>query len=226
MRIYICKNCGNLTESEHNNKLFCSTCGAPLTNSKQEEEETSSQATAVSAPPHPIDLGSKQHTTEKISPRPSQEIPTEADETKKPPLTSEPAAIGITSRQKEVPLDSPGKETSPPSSSSEVMALDTSTQQAEVSLDSAPTPMEIFEDKNLVVCPQCSYGCNPSWSKCPICNAEIANASDLKKITEADLKFDKTSLKEKLISCPKCDYSCNPNWESCPICQTKLEKSD
>jgi hypothetical protein len=88
--------------------------------------------------------------------------------------------------------------------------------------------MEIYENTNLVACPQCSYGCDPTWGNCPICQAEISGLENLKKVSDSDpsdFVLDESELKKQLTPCPKCQYACDPGWDKCPICQTALNQT-
>lgn len=235
MKIYICKNCGKLTESEAATaeNLFCSTCGAPLAESKSEDKEVQPHSTspppgqpiprvAVAPPPRPAMPPAEPAETEETSVSPHEEAePEPLAEPESISSGNAPSSQG-TSEQVAVPVDSP--DASPSGGRSQIAPhiAGPNAPQDQGSDDSAIQVMEVYEDKNLVVCPECSYGCNPSWDKCPICGTQIAGNPDLQNITDADFSFSEDSLKQKLIPCPKCQYSCDPNWDACPICQTKL----
>jgi RNA polymerase subunit RPABC4/transcription elongation factor Spt4 len=221
--IYICKNCGNLTESEAKDLLFCSTCGAPLGDPKPEPTAQPRPITTEAVQPSPRPIHTQQ-TRPPLSapPEPSEEV--EPPETMETPQTSESPRERTPPQQTAIPLDTPevtrrlqtmSPESSPPGSSSEA--------QPQSSEDTPPI-MEVFEDNNLVACPQCSYACDPNWTQCPICGVEIAGASDLQKVSEVTIEFDEESLKGKLIPCPKCQYACDPSWgtDKCPICGADL----
>ncbi|NVM53667.1 MAG: hypothetical protein HWN66_08180 [Candidatus Helarchaeota archaeon] len=200
MPVLICKNCGNLTESEKVDELFCSTCGASLDGIKPEEKEEK---------PQTIQLPTSQPE--------SDQKPSET------PTTDQKPAEQPTSDQK-----SPEQPSVSPVELPEIKENETESAppQAQVAFAVEPQVMEVYENKNLVACPQCSYGCDTAWDKCPICGSQISGASNLQKITETDFKFSEETLKEKLVPCPKCNYFCDPNWQKCPICQTELKQSE
>ncbi|MDD1777299.1 MAG: hypothetical protein LUQ65_03950, partial [Candidatus Helarchaeota archaeon] len=86
--------------------------------------------------------------------------------------------------------------------------------------------MEVYENKELVACPQCGYGCDPNWGKCPLCEAPISGTGELKKVSEMDFTADESSFTKGLVPCPKCQYFCDPSWGTCPICNSELKKSE
>jgi len=218
--------CGNLTESEKTEDVFCSSCGAPITESKPEQKEEKLESGTSSSPvPTPPSTESRRTPTTQRPSIPQKETPDKSSTEKNLPPT-EPPRLPDSSRQTEVPLDSINADMRIPTSSEESISSQAPSHPAPVSVDSSPQAMDVYEDKNLVVCPQCSYGCNPLWATCPICGTQIAGAENLQKITEAEFTINEESLKQSLIPCPKCGYSCDPAWEKCPICQTKLEKSE
>jgi DNA-directed RNA polymerase subunit RPC12/RpoP len=237
MPIYICKNCGNLTETDEKENLFCATCGAPLADSQPEkkaasdlastqEKEESHPIPAPSIAEEPAEPKSEQAPTP-LDAAPAQETTLAgSDEPEVPPQSAAPPPTPQSSRSQQtpVPLGVPDRPPSIPTTSAESTPPGTSSPQEATT--GAPGIIEVYEDKTLVVCPECSYGCAPTWSKCPICGTEIAGAENLQNIAEADLKFDEESLKDDLIPCPKCEYACQKSWDTCPICQTKLNQSE
>ncbi len=237
MPIYICKNCGNLTETDEKENIFCSTCGAPLADSQPETKSAPAQVSnetkqEANQTPDPIPLEKpaeqkpEQASTPPAAISAQETPPSESDEPDILPQTAAASPPPQESRpqQTPVPLGVPDRPSSIPTSSAESTPLGTSSPQETTA--AAPGIVEVYEDKTLVVCPECSYGCNPSWSKCPICGTEIAGAENLQNIAEADLKFSEESLKEELIPCPNCEYACQKSWDTCPICQTKLNQSE
>ena len=249
MPIYICKNCGNLTETEESGNLFCSTCGASLGPPKPQETTGQPQApgdlprqpsvppTTRAPIPPPVQSSISTPTRSAVTP-PTQpvsppttsgqqkEVSLESTEIKEPATSPESPVPRTPPQQTEIALDSSSTATAESVSSSESAPGETSPEQIQVGLEETPSVMEVYEDKDLVVCPQCSYGCNAAWDKCPICGTEIAGNPELKKISETDFTIDEKDLQENLKPCPKCNYYCDPSWDSCPICQTKLKESE
>ncbi|HUX98573.1 MAG TPA: hypothetical protein VMV49_03410 [Candidatus Deferrimicrobium sp.] len=227
MPIYICKNCGNLTESEAKDLIFCSTCGAPLGDPKPEQPAAQprsirNEAERLSASPRPV------QQERPPLPNSSESLEeTKSTEAEEPPLTSESITERTPPQQVEVPLDSPEVAQRLQTLSSSSAPPSSSPHEPQTSADTETPILEVFEDSNLVVCGQCSYACDPNWSQCPICGSQISGAQDLQKVSEVNLEFDEESLKSKLILCPNCQYACDPSWETdkCPICGADLKKS-
>ncbi|MHA1129459.1 MAG: hypothetical protein ACTSQI_12050 [Candidatus Helarchaeota archaeon] len=232
MPIFICRQCGNLTETEQTEKIFCSVCGAPLLESQDESkpETPPSETSKVEDASPKVSAGSPTPQEPDMKQAPEIQLPPSPQESAEPKIeiTEEPASATALSvapervapRQTPVPLGVSEIPPSSPTYSSESISPNTPDQQ---SPPSNTTPIvEVYENKNLVVCPECSYGCNPVWDKCPICGTPIASSANLQKITEVDFEFDQDSLKKQLIPCPNCQYACDPSWTTCPICQTKL----
>ena len=232
MPIYICKNCGNLTEIEEKEGLTCSNCGAPLDEPKRKEEAKPSQPlpTPVSQPA-PTQTSSQPLTSDQkpsdppesrdkhVEPSVLEEPPTEPS----PPTQPSPAQpTSESSTLQQAPIELPESKEPDPLTSRPTVAGPPSTQ-THAFIGSTHELMEVYENKNLVACPQCGYGCDPAWEKCVVCSAKIAGVPELKKITETSFEYDEKSIEQNLVKCPKCEYACDPKWGNCPLCQTELK---
>lgn len=222
MPIFICKNCGNLTESEKVEGLACSTCGAALDDAKQKEEEKPAQPKELPpSQPVPEQITADQAKPDQKTSQPPAPEQKPASAEQKSPESPAPEETPL----EQAPIDLP-ESREPPRSPPRPAVAGPSSTRSHVFMGATNEIMEVYENKNLVACPRCSYGCEPAWEKCPICEAKISGASELQKISESDFSIDEEKLKEKLVPCPKCNYFCDPNWTNCPICQTELKKSN
>ncbi len=223
--IYICKNCGNLTETEETHNLFCSNCGASLDESKPQEE------------PAPQTESTQPPTRDTPSEHKPAEAPDPSEDDAEPPVLEEMSPEPAGSAQKpgeqpeseqkdlqQAPIELPETKDSPPSSPPAIAGAPST--QSHTLVGQTHELMEVYENKNLVACPQCGYGCDPSWTDCPICKAKISGAVDLQKVSESDFTISEEKLKEKLVPCPKCNYFCDPNWDKCPICKAEIKKAE
>ena len=190
MPIYICKNCGNLTETDAVDNLTCSKCGAPLEEKQQEKEEKPSQ---------PIQLPTSEPTSALSATPPAEPAQSNAEKTE---TEEEPAVIPVAAQETKEEALSEQKSDEKPSPESTQSPIDLpsspippgSPSQAQQSPDTTPQLVEVYENKELVACPQCGYGCDASWATCPICEAKISGSPDLKKVTDTDFTFDEKSV--------------------------------
>lgn len=216
MPIFICKNCGNLTECEATLGLTCAHCGASLDQPPQQSAPQTRQPIRVPTPPdrpesHPY---TPHHSAD--------QSPSESDAH----TSGEPDVEPTDDKKRDQsPIDLPETVINPPSRPTPAIA-GVPAPPSDDFMGEDNEFLEAYENKNLVGCPSCGYGCDPSWAKCPICETELPESGDLPQISESDYTFNEEELKQKLIACPKCNYACDPSWDDCPICQTPLKKSE
>lgn len=238
MPIFICKNCGKLTETEDSDAKTCASCGAPLDSVKQDDNEEVLQARRPSAKRSapirlPTSPASKKPAPKKpATPAPKKPAPKKpAAPAPKKPASKKPAAPAARPQAPSVqlrPVALPEEEAEgeKPRAIAGESPTGTPGEEAYVQPQTAPgaepESMEFYVNKDLVACPQCGYGCDPNWGKCPICEAPIAGSGDLKKVTEVEFTADESSFTKGLIPCPECQYYCDPSWGKCPICNTEL----
>ena len=214
MPIFICKNCGKLTESEDSDEKVCASCGAPLDPVKPDSNEEVLEARRPSAKrPAPIRLPSTQPPKKPAAPAPKK-----------------PAAPSQQARPVQLrPVELPGEESETPRVVAGESPSGTSAEetyvQPQTAVGTETESMDFYVNKDLVACNECGYGCDPNWGKCPICEAPIAGSGDLKKVTEMEFTADETSFTKGLVPCPKCQYYCDPSWGKCPICNSDLKQA-
>jgi len=215
--IYICKNCGNLTEAEDVTGLKCDNCGAPLDTTQTKDKVPSPQSPTATQPDQQTRTPSTPSTKIEQSPPKNTKVDEE------PPIIEDKPTDQPERTLPQKPIELPKSEPSIPPSPSPAIAGPVSSQ-THVFSDSNHEILEIYDNKNLVACPQCGYGCDPQWNSCPICQTQFSEQQNLQKIDETEFTFDEEKMKQRLIPCPKCQYYCDPAWEQCPICQSPLPK--
>ena len=275
MHIFICRNCGKLTESENSDEKVCSSCGAPLDPLKPDSKEAAQARQPSSGRSAPIRLPANQPSASPARPgqppigqaRPAQPrsasvpppIPPSISPSQAPARQTPPRPVELPSnatpppqsaRGPSRPVALPSSPTPPPTARAQLRTVELEAEESEAkSEDKTPgtageasteetiTPtqspvdagtegMEVYENKELVACPQCGYGCDPNWGKCPLCDAPIAGSGELKKVAEMDFTADESSFTKGLVPCPKCQYFCDPSWGTCPICNSELKKPE
>jgi len=264
VHIFICRNCGKLTESENRDEKVCSSCGAPLDPLKPDSKEAAQARLSTPGGPAPIRLPTARPSTSQARtppPRPTSappptpprppntpasQAPARSTQVRPVELPSDATPPPQTGRPPPRPVTLPSSPTPPPTARDQLrtveepetkseekepaVAGETSTEDTIIPtqspVDAGPEGMEVFENKDLVACPQCGYGCDPNWGKCPLCDAPISGTGDLKKITEMDFTADEASFSKGLVPCPKCQYACDPSWGTCPICNSELKQPE
>jgi rubrerythrin len=275
VHIFICRNCGKLTESENSDEKVCSSCGAPLDPVKPDSKEATQARQRAPGGAAPIRLPTAQQPTGQArppqpsggqarppSPRPASTPPPTPPSTpasRAPARSTQPRPVELPAnatpppqagRPPPRPVALPAGSTPPPTARAQLRTVELGAEEPETKSEEKPpavageTPteetiiptqspvdagtegMEVYENKELVACPQCGYGCDPNWGKCPLCEAPISGTGDLKKVAEMDFTADESSFTKGLVPCPKCQYYCDPSWGTCPICNTELKKSE